>query len=360
MTQRIAVLMGGTTGERAVSLASGAEIVAALTRLGHEVMTVALDAAEGGLVGSAHAPQWRVGPVGKPSWQGTAAAALEGPLAQVNVFFLGLHGGFGEGGPLQGLLEACGRAFTGSGLAASSLCLDKVLTLLLAESLGLRTARRVVQAPVLSASGVRAFAGAALELAQQSDGVVLKPQRGGSSVSTMVFGSEAVTLEALEQATQAILADGDRAMAEARVRGVEVTASFLMGDELCALPLVEIRPKDGRFFDYEEKYSAQGALEICPAVSLSDAQVAAVQAAGRTLFLATGCRGYARVDFIVPPEGAPVLLEINTLPGMTPRSLFPQAAAAGGLSFDELCAAILKVALSPETSPKNACKTAAL
>ena len=155
MTQRIAVLMGGTTGERAVSLASGAEIVAALTRLGHEVMTVDLDAAEGGLVGSAHAPQWRVGPVGKPSWQGTAAAALEGPLAQVNVFFLGLHGGFGEGGPLQGLLEACGRAFTGSGLAASSLCLDKVLTLLLAESLGLRTARRVVQAPVLSASGAR-------------------------------------------------------------------------------------------------------------------------------------------------------------------------------------------------------------
>lgn len=350
MTSRIAVLMGGTTGERAVSLASGVEIVAALERLGHAVVTV-------DLAGKGNVPLWRVGPVGAPSWQGPGAAALIGPLADVDVFFLGLHGGFGEGGPLQGFLETSGRAYTGSGPAASSLCLDKVLTLLLAESLGLCTARRIVQQPDQS---TQAFASAVRELAQQAGGIVIKPQRGGSSVSTLVLTAEAATLVAIDQATTAIHADGDRALAEAHVRGVEVTASFLMQDELCALPLVEIQPKNGRFFDYEEKYSATGAVEICPAVSLTDAQVAAVHAAGRTLVLATGCRGYARVDFIVPPEGAPVLLEINTLPGMTPRSLFPQAAAAGGLSFDELCAAILKVALSPETSPKNACKSAAL
>jgi len=325
----VAVLKGGTTGEREVSLETGRALAGAAERLGHAVRVVEIRAGEANSRAA-----WQL-----EGWSGGPAAALAGPLADVDVFFLGLHGGFGEGGPLQGLLASEGRRFTGSGLAASSLCLDKTLALVLAEASGLRTAERLV-APMgrPRAEVVRE----ALELGGRHAGVVVKPRRGGSSVATMVLADGALTADAVDHALRAVEADGDEPMVEARIQGVEVTAGFVeLNGQVCALPLVEIRPKAGRFFDYEEKYSAGGALELCPAESLSPDLAQRVQDLGRTIFMAAGCSGYGRVDFIVPPKGAPVFLEVNTLPGMTPRSLFPQAAEVFGLDFDALAAALL-------------------
>jgi len=326
----VAVLMGGTTGEREVSLETGRALAASAERLGHAVRVVEV-IADGG----AGRARWQLA-----GWTGGPAAALAGPLSDVDVFLLGLHGGFGEGGPLQGLLSSEGRRFTGSGLAASSLCLDKTLALVLADANGLRTAERLT-APAgrPRAEVVRET----LALAARHAGVVIKPRRGGSSVATMVLGDGALTEEAVDHALRAVEADGDEPLVEARVQGVEVTAGFVELDgQLRALPLVEIRPKAGRFFDYEEKYSAGGALELCPAESLAPDVAQRVQDLGRTIFLAAGCSGYGRVDFIVPPKGAPVFLELNTLPGMTPRSLLPQAAEVFGLDFDALSAALLE------------------
>ena len=112
-----------------------------------------------------------------------------------------------------------------------------------------------------------------------------------------------------------------------------------------ALPLVEIVPHEGRFFDFEEKYSSEGAREVCPPESISEAQAEAVTKLGLAAYRALGCRGYARLDFILPAEGEAVFLEANTLPGFTPRSLLPQAAAAAGLSFEDLVERVLERAL---------------
>lgn len=344
----VAVLFGGTTGERAVSLDTGHAFATALERNGARVTRVDLDGDD------PSAPRWRVPALG---WSGSGPEALVGPLRDVELCFVGLHGGFGEGGPLQGFLQSAGMPYTGSGPAASSLCLDKWTSLLVAEQLGLATAPRLLQAQdePLATFGQRVCA-----FAERHEGIVLKPRRGGSSVATVVLTAGNVTADVVAHAVRAIHADGDVALVEARVQGVEVTAGILDVGELLALPLVEIQPKDGRFFDYEEKYSAGGAREVCPAENVDAAQVRAVQAAARAFFEASGCAGYGRVDFIVPKAGPPVFLELNTLPGMTPRSLFPQAALAAGYPFEEMCAAIADAAWRERgranSTAKNACK----
>lgn len=364
----VAVLLGGTSGERAVSLETGRAIAAALERLGRRVTVVDLDGDD------PLAPRWRLrGRGGEVEWQGSGPEALVGPLAGVDAYFLGLHGGFGEGGPLQGFLETAGCAYTGSGPAASSLCLDKEATLIVAEAHDVATAERLVERPLdfaeLGGLPQAHFIAEVARLAERHGGVVLKPRRGGSSVATMVLQREEAHPAAIDHALRAIHTDGDVALVEARVLGVEVTAGFLEVDgRLLELPLVEIQPKPGRFFDYEEKYSSGGALELCPAQSLAPEVVRHVQRVGAKLYRALGCAGYARIDFIVRPSGEPVLLEANTLPGMTPRSLFPQAAQAAGFDFDAMCATILdhawarRAGRAPKpgethgAAPENPCK----
>jgi D-alanine-D-alanine ligase len=151
-------------------------------------------------------------------------------------------------------------------------------------------------------------------------------------------------LDGVAAAIERVLETGDRVLVEARVRGIE-TSCGVLGDsalEVAALMPIEITPKDGRFFDYEEKYSAHGASEHCPPTSLPAAACDAIRAAAERAFRAVAGRSYARIDFITPRSGSgelgePVALEVNTLPGMTERSLLPQEAAHAGLSFRELC-----------------------
>jgi D-alanine-D-alanine ligase len=268
------------------------------------------------------------------------AAALAA-LSDVDVFFLALHGGAGEDGTLQGLLESAGRVYTGSGVRASALCMDKLATRGLAAACGLRTAAGVAFTPDAFAREPQAWLARIAALPGEER--VVKPRCGGSSVATSLVPSGGD----LQQALADVLATGDDCLVEARVEGVECSCGVLgnRGEPLRALPPIEIRPASGRFFDYQQKYAADGAREVCPVESLDAAVLGRVQARAVALYAAAGCDGYARVDFIVPADGEPVLLEANTLPGFTARSLLPQEAAVAGIDYRSLVLWVIEAAL---------------
>ena len=326
----VAVLEGGATGEREVSLATGQAVRAALGAGQHRVLRVELDA---------DGTTWHT-----DDFTGPALACLSGPLADVDVFFLALHGGAGEGGALQGLFESLGRCYTGSGLAASALCLDKLSCLRVLAAEGLVAAPRLVFAAGANEPPLEA----ALELGRAAGGLVVKPRHGGSSVAVSVLAGAALDRERLEAALAAVFAVPDQALVEALVPGLEVTCAVLesQAGRPEALPVVEIHPKDGRFFDYEEKYSESGAREVCPPESLAAETIQAIEAAALLAHRATGAVGYSRSDFILPDRApsSPVFLELNTLPGLTPRSLLPLAASRAGLDFAALCERIVHAA----------------
>lgn len=347
---RVAVVDGGASGEREISLLTGAAIRHALGALGHLVQHVEIEAS-----GQA----WRVdGQVAA-----SPAQAMAQSLMNVDCFFLALHGGQGENGSLQGFFEICAAVYTGSPVDASALCMDKLACLRVVEQEGLTGAPRLVASksdPNLDEQLTAAWA-----LGQSAGGLAIKPICGGSSVATQVlFADETtpLTQTAVNAAVKAVFATNDRALIEARIEGIEVTCAILddPAGNPQALPVVEIRPKSGRFFDFQEKYSNAGALELCPAESLSTTQLAEVKAAALKAHTSTGCRGYSRVDFMLDPKQGLVFLEINTLPGMTARSLLPQAAAEAGLNFGALCERILQAALKPaipcESLAQEPCK----
>lgn len=330
----VVVLHGGRSSEREVSLKSGAGVVQALTqsqspKLSHVYRAVIeLDG------------QWTLD--GKRLSPSEALARL----SRETLFFLALHGGEGEDGRIQGFLELHGFTYTGSGVAASALCMNKAHTKAVLAAEGIATPKGVL---IRAADWQRERAALEDRLAPwAAAGAVVKPNRGGSSVATFVL--EPGT--ALGASIEAVLATGDDALVEERIVGVECTVGVLGGARgtCMALTPVEIMPKAGRFFDYEEKYSAQGAQEHCPPLHLNAEQCAELQALAERAHLAAGCEGYSRIDFLVPRLsedrlGPALALEINTLPGMTERSLLPQAALVHGLSYTELCVEILARAL---------------
>lgn len=335
---RVAVVMGGTSGEREVSCVSGRGVLASLER---SVQAGRLGAARGVEIDAQG--RWCVDGA---TWDGPRALVQ---LRDVDAFFIALHGGEGEDGTLQGLLACAGRRHTGSGVAASALCMDKLAVRGIGASIGLPVAPGVViGAHEWAADPARALE-RATAVSTAADGWVVKPRRGGSSVDTSVLRDHAQLAGAISRA----LRGGDDALIEARIRGVEVSCGVLEEPErdAVALPAIEIRPKDGKFFDYEQKYAEGGADEQCPPRSVDAQAHARVREAARRLHIACGCSGYSRSDYIVRSDGTPVLLEINTLPGMTPRSLFPQEAAAVGIGYDELCLRILEVARSRGARP---------
>jgi D-alanine-D-alanine ligase len=341
---RVAALGGGASGEREVSLATARGVRGALSEAS---------------LGGADFDELRVLDVraielerdGRWSFDGRtldAAAALD-VLRDVDVFFLCLHGGAGEDGTIQGLLAAGGRRHTGSGVRASALCMDKLALRGLAREIHLRVAPGIC----LGARDWRADRAAefARVLSISRSGWVVKPRCGGSSVNTAVV----LDANALGPAIERVLEGGDEALVEARIDGVEVSCGVLEESAGArALQPIEIQPRQGQFFDYEQKYSAQGAREVCPAENLDARSIRRVQALAERIHRAAGCSGYSRTDFIVPRTtsssgetrlGEPVLLEVNTLPGLTERSLLPQEAAAEGIGYRELCLRILAAAL---------------
>ena len=330
MTLRIAVLMGGTSAERDVSLASGIRITEALRKCGHEV--VAVDTVSG-LLTAADEQRLLAGGVVKTVPPDTKAlvrmnAAMQGTLRTLpnaDVLFLALHGGQGEDGTLQALLDLTGVPYTGSGHLASALAMDKDLSKHLFRAAGVPTADWLM-APA-TAEQVEATLGFP---------VIVKPSKQGSTVGLSIVRTRAELQPAVDEA----FVHDDEVMIEQFIAGRELTVGVL-GDE--TLPVGEIIAKH-EIYDYECKYTPGMAVEEFPA-RLTDDETKTVQNLARKAFDALKLRGYARIDFRMSPDGTFYCLEANTLPGMTQTSLIPQAAAAAGISFPELCDRIVQLAL---------------
>ncbi|HEX8715550.1 MAG TPA: D-alanine--D-alanine ligase [Gemmatimonadaceae bacterium] len=332
---RITVLLGGTSSERDVSIASGLRIAAALRSRGHQV--AAVDTARGPLsVEDERAlvagQLVKTAPPHRETLEDLARDAL-GRLAkflpergETDVVFVALHGGTGEDGTLQALLDLTGLPYTGSGHLASALAMDKDLSKRVLRVAGVRTA-----------DWLMAPAGAEQVRAELGFPVIVKPSREGSTVGLTLVKQPADLEPAIAEARRY----DDEVMIEAYIAGRELTVGVL-GDEV--LPVGEIIPKH-EIYDYECKYTPGMADERFPA-DISREQTQALQQQAMSAFRALKLSGYARIDFRLTASGESYCLEANTLPGMTELSLIPQAAAAAGIAFPELCERIAMLALS--------------
>jgi D-alanine-D-alanine ligase len=302
---KVAVLLGGTSTEREISLVSGKAVLAALKRRGIDATGVdPRDEALAGLPG-----------------KGFDRA------------FIALHGPGGEDGSVQGALEMIGLPYTGSGVMGSALGMDKLRTKRLAAALGVATAESVV---------LRQVADCALALERLGLPLIVKPATQGSSVGM----SKVTTLEEMEPAYRAAAAVDETVFAEKWITGAEYTVAVL---HRRVLPAIRIEAANA-FYDYEAKYHRNDTKYHCPA-GLSAQSEAHLASLALAAFDAVGAEGWGRADFMSDHTGRPLLLEINTVPGMTDHSLVPMAARAAGIDFDELCWQVLETSFV--RSPKR-------
>jgi D-alanine-D-alanine ligase len=322
---KVAVLMGGRSSEREISLRTGRGVAQALRNLGHEV--AAIDAASGRLL-PAGDEERGAPPISALEPAGETALARPETLSGADVVFIALHGATGENGTLQALLDLAGRAYTGSGMLASALAMNKAMSKRIFQQAGVPTPRWLLLARGAGAAGVDVGALGGYPL-------VVKPNEEGSSVGLTIVREAGELPGAIERAA----ALGE-VLIEQYIEGRELTVAVL-GDE--ALPVVEIRPKSG-LYDYESKYTAGRSEYFCPA-DLPAPVTARVRALGLEAARSLGCRGVSRADFRLGEDGVAYCLEVNTVPGMTPTSLVPMAAKAHGLSYDQLVQRMLELAV---------------
>jgi D-alanine-D-alanine ligase len=296
----IVVMLGGPSAEREVSLRSGAAVAQALRSMGHSITEL-----------DPRTDEWTL-----PS--GT------------DVVFLALHGTYGEDGTVQQRLDELAVSYTGCDAESSRIAFDKHLTKLRCVAAGVPTPRHI--------------------LVESSDAswpmgwnppVVLKPVRQGSSVGLQFVERVADWSQAL---TEAFRFD-DKVLVEEKIQGREATVGILGA---APLPIVEVRPHTG-VYDYQSKYTPGATEYLCPA-PFEDSVALRIQEAALGAFQAVGGRDYGRIDVMVRASGEPLVLEVNTLPGMTETSLLPKAAAAAGLSYSELCEKMVELALGRRRS----------
>ncbi|OPX23036.1 MAG: hypothetical protein B1H04_04220 [Planctomycetales bacterium 4484_123] len=299
----ITVLAGGPSGEREVSLESGEAVARALRRCGHHVSAADITPED--------------------------TSALDRP--GVDVVFIALHGAFGEDGEVQRLCEARGVTYVGSGPEASRLAMNKDAAKRAFRRASLATPDWVT---IDASQGREDRLNLLGELALPC---VVKPVGGGSSLDVTIARDAA----ARQQAVESLLGRYGRAMVEAFIPGRELTVGVL-GDQ--PLPVVEIIPRR-EFYDYVAKYQDDETVYVCPA-DLPPALAEHLRAAGLVAHRALGCRDFSRVDFILADDGTAYVLEVNTIPGFTSHSLLPKAAAAAGISFEQLCDRIVRLALA--------------
>ena len=305
----IVVVYGGVSSEREVSLRSGKAVLDALRRLGYRNATL-FDLTEHNL-----------------------ADLLQ---MRPDLAYLALHGFGGEDGRIQGALDLAGIPYTGSSVESSAICMNKIRTKEILCHWGLPTPRFVTkrrsECTDLLATKQELLSCIGLPM-------VVKSPSQGSSVGVYIIKKE----EELLCAIQEIFSLGDDLLAEEFVDGTELTLPILGNDELTVLPVVEIT-SENEFYDYEAKYTQGMCHHIIPARISEDAKEKIAQL-GAAAYRALGCRGLARIDFILNRNDEPMMIEVNTLPGMTEMSLFPDSARSVGISFEELTERIVLFAL---------------
>jgi D-alanine-D-alanine ligase len=316
VTRRVAVLKGGRSLERAVSLRSGAHVQEALQRLGHDVAPI------------------------------DAGAELVPELiaAEPDVAFIALHGRDGEDGTVQGLLETLGIPYTGSGPVACLRATDKVLAKRLMVDAGIPTPdfRAFKETAIRDLGGAQAMPAVEGALGYP---LVVKPATGGSALGVKFARAS----DELPGAIVGALSYDRAVLIERYVAGRDLAVSVLdgrPGEEPMALPIVEAVPREEEFYDYESRYEIGMTTFVSPA-DLPAETTARAQELAVSVYRLLGCRGVARVDMLLEHDGGGLwVLETNVVPGMTDTSLLPQAADAAGISFDELVERLLAVALA--------------
>jgi len=330
---RIAVLFGGLSEERDVSIASGAQVARALTSLGHDV--IAIDSTRGRLsvvecdrlLGEGVAPL-------PPDDARLALTRRDAPgvmarvadLSTVDVVFIALHGGSGEDGTLQAVLDLAGIPYTGSGHLASAVAMDKDVAKRLFVAAGIPTPPWMM-APVSDSSVAETIGFPA----------VVKPNKQGSTVGLTLVRDPS----RLQEAIAAAGVFDDEVIVEQFIAGRELTVGVLDGTPLS---VGEILPRGGEIFDYTSKYQHGAATETFPADVTAEVAQRARDLAAQA-HAALKLRGYSRADFRLDSSGCLWCLEVNTTPGMTGTSLLPQSAAASGIAFPQLCERICQIAI---------------
>ena len=302
----VALLSGGISPERDVSLKSGDQVFNALDKDKYNV--------------ERYDPKYDI-------------ARIVTDASQIDVALIILHGPYGEDGTIQGLLDLLRIPYQGSGVLGSAICMNKLFAKRLYQQAGLPVAPYIVLEkgePANTAEYIR----------QLGLPLVIKPVEGGSSIGMSIAKTEAALNEAFEKAFTC----DNTVLIEKYIAGVEMTGGVIGNDELEALPIVEIIPnKQYDFFDYEAKYKAGASTEICPA-RIPDALAEKAKDYAKKAHRALFCRGYSRTDFILK-DNEVYLLETNTIPGMTETSLLPLAAKTIGISFQELLDKLIKLGI---------------
>lgn len=299
MKMKIGVLMGGISSEREISLRSGREMLANIDTERFEPVEVVLDSRDDIF---------------------EKAKGLDFAL-------LALHGKYGEDGTVQAVLEALGVPYSGCGVLASSMCMDKDIAKTVLRQKGVRTADWMIARSMEDLTKER--------MGELGARVVVKPNSGGSSVATFICDGYEEARNGLEEA----LKYDTEVMIERFLKGDEITVPVLDGE---VLPTLMIKPQKGGFFDFTSKYEEGGAIEEI--IELPEELKNEVNELAKSSYEALKCSVYARVDFILN-EGKPYLLELNTLPGMTKTSLFPKSAKGIGLSYRDLITRIIDISL---------------
>ena len=355
---KIVVLGGGISTERHVALVTGTSVCKALRERGHKAifvdMFLGLEDYHGKLEDAFDAPDGFCGKVAiettapdldavraaredkSPSHLGKDVLAI---CALADCVFLGLHGADGEDGKIQAALDLLGVPYTGSDYLGSAMAMDKAVAKRIMDSNGIRTPAwrelRYTEADIPRLCG---------ELPVPC---AIKVVNGGSSIGVQLPD----TREELSSALRDVLRYGDRVVVEEKIYGREMTVPVLGERALCP---IEIVPPDGSSFDYVAKYQSgsAAAAEICPA-PIGEKETKLLQETALKFHRALGLSVYSRTDFILDAEGRAWCLEVNTLPGMTPASLIPKAAAVAGISYGELCEKIVELSLQARRGEKR-------
>ncbi len=288
---KVVVLMGGKSPEHEISIISGREVIRNLDRRKYLSSRIVISKSGKGIEKIFR--------------------------AKADVVFIAMHGPFGEDGTIQGMLELAGLKYTGSGVTASAIGMDKIIFRKVMRAEGIPVPKSTTKFPCF-----------------------VKPHNQGSSVGASIVRNEKELAKAIKLARKY----SDKVLVEEYLVGKEVTCAVLGNEDPKVLPVIEIVPLKGEFFDYESKYTESGAEEIVPA-RISKTLTKKVQDMAVKVYKAIGCRGFGRVDFILKDNQHPVVLEINTIPGLTPMSLLPKAAKAAGISYPRLLDRIIRYAI---------------
>jgi D-alanine-D-alanine ligase len=336
---KVAVLMGGKSPEYEISLISGQEVVRNLDKSKYQALPVVI---------SRDGSKWRLtdakGALALPDPLAAKKESAEiipasykeisgaGGIAQgVGVAFIAMHGPFGEDGTIQGLLEMAGIKYTGSKVLASALGMDKIKFREILKGRNLPVPKYLVVKKGERLQNLNSLG---------KPPYFVKPYDLGSSVGASIARNKKELAKSLKLAFKY----SSIALVDEYLKGKELTVSVIGNEKPQALPVIEIKPLKADFFDYQSKYSESGAEEIVPA-QISKQLTKKVQLLAIEVYKAIGARGFGRVDFILKNNKSPYVLEINSIPGLTPMSLLPKAAKSAGISYSSLLDKIIRYAL---------------